>query len=57
MIAKSISIKGQGAKFGRRALKAAALTSGERPGRLPDSGLGGARGGVGRVSRTCLTTS
>ena len=38
MIAKSISIKGQGGKFGRCVAKAAVLTSGGL-GRVPDSGL------------------
>jgi len=43
MIAKSISIKGQGCKFGRCAVKAAVLTSGDL-GRVPDLGLRGLRG-------------
>ena len=43
MIAKSISIKGRGCKFGRCAVKAAVLTSGGL-GRVPDSGLRGSRG-------------
>ena len=38
MIAKSISIKGQGCKFGRCAAKAAVLTSGGL-GRVPEAGL------------------
>ena len=40
LIPKSISIKGQGCKFGRCAVKAAVLTSGGL-GRVPDSGLRG----------------
>ena len=40
MIAKSISIKGQGCKFGRCAAKAVVLTSGGL-GRVPDSRLRG----------------
>ncbi len=40
MIAESISIKGQGCKFGRCAVKAAVLTSGGL-GRVRDSGLRG----------------
>ena len=40
MIAKSISIKGQGCKFGRCVAKAAVLTSGGL-GRVPESGLRG----------------
>ena len=40
MIAKSISIKGQGGKFGRCVAKAAVLTSGGLD-RVPESGLRG----------------
>jgi len=46
MIAKSISIKGAGCKFGGCALKAVELTSGGLP-HVPESGL--------RVERSTLT--
>jgi hypothetical protein len=43
MTMQSISIKGQGCKFGRCAVKAAVLTSGGL-GRAPEPGLRGSRG-------------
>jgi hypothetical protein len=43
MTMQSISIKGQGCKFGRCAVKAVVLTSGGL-GRAPEPGLRGSRG-------------
>ena len=45
MIPKSISINGQGCKFGRCVAKAVVLTSGGL-GRVPEAGLRGSRGSL-----------